>query len=314
MHKTAWTKSSSSFPSDRIRPSGSHSGRSTPNAATGKTKGKNRESPVQKSAEVKKLETLEEALRTAPEKNADEACFCQGDLVHPRPSSSNNLKPQNTVREHGLSQYTPICPTCGLILCSLNQPQFACPHCSSALLTPIARESLAKQLSADISETLAKEAEERERLAESARRAVGAFPPLLHQVGGVSSAPSPQAPPAAKHPPNRTHKVLTLHGESKKATLLSYNSTPVASRPSSRSDTPDPEPRRVAPPPPEVIHLHSKIDPAHPWTSLKGGSVHYVPLSRIDGEEDATKGTGKKRRRNKGKAKDTGTEAGKPGE
>ena len=60
---------------------------------------------------------------------------------------------------HALLSYIPICSNCGLILCELNMRYFACPYCSSQILTPSVRISLVVCLEAQISERLAKERE-----------------------------------------------------------------------------------------------------------------------------------------------------------
>ncbi|TDL19370.1 hypothetical protein BD410DRAFT_680526, partial [Rickenella mellea] len=93
------------------------------------------------------------------EKDPLGGCFCQA-------------------RSHTLSLYTPICFYCGLILCKQNLPYHACPHCSTVLLSEAKSSALIDQLERNVTETLANEAAERDRVAEEARRAAGAFPTL----------------------------------------------------------------------------------------------------------------------------------------
>lgn len=171
-----------------------------------------------------------------------------------------------------MSSYTPVCRTCGLILCTLNLPQFACPHCSSPLLSPVARESLVKQLSTQISETLAREAQERERIAEDARKAVGAFPPLLGSDPALSSG-APASESFVQYSANQAHKVLSIDHQTKNVVLSSYNLTIVPSHPFSREAI---EPHRMPPPSPEISYAKTKLDPDRPWANLRGGSIRYI--------------------------------------
>ncbi|KAI5477605.1 zinc finger, C2HC5-type protein [Pseudohyphozyma bogoriensis] len=88
-------------------------------------------------------------------------CFCQARL-------------------HPLSVYTPLCPTCGLVLCALNPPISPCPSCTTTLLTPLQSTSFVADLNTRREAVLAREKdrnerEEREREAE--RRAIR-FPEL----------------------------------------------------------------------------------------------------------------------------------------
>ena len=156
------------------------------------------------------------------------------------------------------------------------------------------------QLESQISNLIAKETWEREQAVEEARKAAGAFPTLAGVSAGSIGQPSPVS--GALRPMNQTHKVLSLNSKTKKVTVSSYPTTPVPSRPVSRGQ-PVEEEVRVPPPPVEVIFARKPIDPARPWADLRGDGAKYVAVSRVD-DEATLKGTGRKRRRNKGKLKE----------
>ncbi|EPT01294.1 hypothetical protein FOMPIDRAFT_1029993 [Fomitopsis schrenkii] len=248
MH-TAWT--SDRIPSSRPK---------QPAQSQGKGKQKAQEPP--KSKEVRRLEHLRDGLRyaTGRERDPKGGCFCQA-------------------RMHTLSTYTPICRNCGLILCELQQPRYACPHCASPLLTPEARRALEARLDTQIDETLAKEEEERQQAVEQARAAAGAFPTLSARAPGLS--PSSTSDALAAHPTNQTHKVLSLNSKTKKVTVASFHSSPVVSRSASRErnlkDNAKPDEKRVPPPPAEVPFVKGHRDSGRPWANLRGGAVTYVP-------------------------------------
>ncbi|KII87036.1 hypothetical protein PLICRDRAFT_176843 [Plicaturopsis crispa FD-325 SS-3] len=278
MHHTPWTKKASSLPSDRIQPRMSRPP-TTPSSSKGK--GKPKEPP--KSKEVRRLEALLDGLRgsTGKDKDPSGGCFCQA-------------------RGHDLSTFNPICRDCGLILCALNLPQYACPHCRAALLTPAARDSLIVRVEEQIADTLSREEDARERAAEEARRAVGAFPTL---AGG---APTPAGAPA----PNQTHKVLSLNSKTKKVTVSSFTKPPP--RPVSRAEEEiEDEPDRLPPPPSEVLYATRKPDPARPWLRLRDENVRYVPPPVVAAQEQ--KGTNKRRRQTRGGDKSAGVEGGSRG-
>ncbi|KAE9401267.1 hypothetical protein BT96DRAFT_1018232 [Gymnopus androsaceus JB14] len=267
MHHTPWTSKQSSVPSDRIKPS---------HSASQPTKGKGKAPASQepKSREVRRLESLLSALRVSqsPKKDPNGGCFCQA-------------------REHPLSSYTSICRNCGLILCNINQPHFACPHCLSSLIPGSLRDSLVVRIQAQLDQTIAREVAARERAIEEAKRQAGAFPTL-------SGAP-PSVKPIAPQP--QTHKVISLNSKTKKVKVSSYTTTPVSSRPASRSGTEEEEAPivRVPPPPTEVSFAHSTIDPARPWANLRDEGPKYVPLpAQTEGSSN------RKGRRRKGKGKD----------
>ncbi|KAF5372174.1 hypothetical protein D9758_004997 [Tetrapyrgos nigripes] len=300
MRQTPWTKKAgSSFPSDRIKPS-----YASPATENTKKRGANTSKEPPKSKEVRQLESLLTSLRVsaAPQKDPKGGCFCQA-------------------REDPLSPYSPICRTCGLILCSLNQPNFSCPHCSSSLLSEAQRSSIITRIETQISDVLAKEAAERERVIEEARREAGAFPALgpapsgkpsqsQYQPRSMSSKGSNRST-ATPSPQPETHKVLSLKGSGKKGKAIISSYTPVASRPASRSESEvenaeDEVTLRVPPPPNQVSFSRERPDPARPWTNLRGCKVRYIPDEKSSGNEESKSRQNKK---GKGKGKENQTNA-----
>lgn len=128
-------------------------------------------------------------------------------------------------RMHPLSHYTPTCPHCGLILCSLQLPHLPCPSCQDWLLNPVSRERVKKKLQEEINDVLAKEQAERDRIQAEKRQLLeaesggGMFPTL----GGVQVKPEKET---------KTRRVLTIGG-SKTAP-----SKGTKSKPSSGTSTP----------------------------------------------------------------------------
>ncbi|KAI0766885.1 hypothetical protein BD413DRAFT_480500 [Trametes elegans] len=259
MHQTAWTKKGSSLPSDRIPPKV----QSQPTPAKTKAKGKRKDSAPPKSKDVRKLEKLRDDLRNASGHDADPSggCFCQA-------------------RMHGLSIYTPICRACGLILCELNLPHHACPHCGAALLTAAAKEGLLGMLDARIAETMAKEEEEWQRQLQAARSAEGAFPTL--SAAGTRAGPG-AADAQSAHPVNQTHKVLSLDAKTRRVKVASY-APPAASRAAAsaekRAREAEPEYKRVPAPPAEVVCAPAPAG-ERPWANMRGLNAAYVPPSRV---------------------------------
>jgi len=206
---------------------------------------------------------------------------------------------------HTLSPHTPVCRNCGLILCELQQPRYACPHCVSPLISPEARAALEARLETQITDTLAREEEERQHAIGQARAAAGAFPTL---ATGASGLPSSASDTLASHPANQTHKVLSLNSKTKKVTVASYHASPAISRSASREgslkDEVQPEFKRVPPPPSEVPHAKENRDPHRPWANLRGGSVTYVPAPKASAGGSTS---GQRRRKGKG-GRETGTE------
>ncbi|GAA5839711.1 hypothetical protein JCM9279_005146 [Rhodotorula babjevae] len=87
-------------------------------AQGGKGKGKGKEEPepeLELSEEaVKELLEIGRELKAFDARAAEKAkrsCFCQA-------------------RQHPLSPYIPLCPSCALVLCTLNSPALRCPSCS----------------------------------------------------------------------------------------------------------------------------------------------------------------------------------------
>ncbi|KAI0817006.1 hypothetical protein BC628DRAFT_1333886 [Trametes gibbosa] len=259
MH-TAWTKKASSLPSDRIPPRVPSQAAS----ANAKSKGKQKENAPPKSKDVRKLEKLRDDLRKASGRDKDPkgGCFCQA-------------------RMHGLSAYTPICRGCGLVLCELNLPNYACPHCGEAILAPAARDGLIQTLGTKIEETMAKEEEERQRAIQQARTAEGAFP-TLSAAASRAGTPGPGSDVQTAHPVNQTHKVLSLNPKTRKVKVSSYT-PPAVSRTASvekAAKEAEPEHKRVPAPPAEVVPSSTPMS-NRPWANTRGLSVTYVPPSRV---------------------------------
>ncbi|KAJ7607564.1 hypothetical protein FB45DRAFT_947921 [Roridomyces roridus] len=280
MNRTAWSKQSSSFPSDRIRPSPPP----PPPSKNGKAKGKGVATEPPKSKAVRQLETLKSALSASSSSRKSDpkgGCFCQA-------------------RHHPLSTYTPICKTCGLIQCEINLPQYTCPHCSADLLSNSQRGALITRLETQIADTLTKEALARERAVQDARRAVGEFPTLSGRPGGATPPSAPQ-----------TRSVMSLNSKTGKVSLSSFTTTPVSSRPASRAESVEEEPIRVPPPPADVPHCEAaKIDTSRPWRDLSGQGAVYIAAPLLDSSGADGNGGSKRRRKAKAKENRDGGEGG----
>src|SRR5258708_26358044 len=143
MYRTPWTKPASSFPSDLIKPV--FKGQSNKNKSKGNVNSKDSgsssrpDSDTGKSKEVKKLESFLQAFQTASglERDPKGGCYCLGKkCIHLSKAEIDNFCiVRYTARIHDLSPYAPICRSCGLILCSLNQPYYCCPGCHQPLLS-----------------------------------------------------------------------------------------------------------------------------------------------------------------------------------
>ncbi|TFK39646.1 hypothetical protein BDQ12DRAFT_603886 [Crucibulum laeve] len=283
MHHTPWTKKGSSLPSDRIRPA-----KPQPALANPKGKGKQQTSAEPpKSKEVRRIESLIQGLKDSKETDKDPTggCFCQ-------------------TREHKLSIHTPICQSCGLVLCELNLPQYCCPFCSKSLLTLAARGDILEQLESQLATTIAKEIEDRERAIDEAKRAAGAFPTLS---GSSPRSGSPAPSPPTLRSSTQTHKVMSL-GKSKKVTVSSYTTTTIPSRPLSRHEIED-EPVRVPPPSSEVSHAKRRPDSSRPWENLLHPGAHYIPPPPED-ENHSKAPPSRRKRKNKSKGKENESATG----
>ncbi|KAF8557448.1 hypothetical protein OG21DRAFT_1407142 [Imleria badia] len=271
---TPWS-SSGSLVSDRIRP---HAPPPKQQQQQNKGKGKGKASTPEppKSKAVRVLQARFDGARgsTGRAKDPKGGCFCQA-------------------RNHALSSYVPMCQRCGLILCTLNPPYYACPHCASALLDEREREALVWRLEGELTEQVAKEEAERQRVIEDARAAEGAFPTLPgSQVARTSRATTP------------TRTVLSLNSETKMVTVSSYSTPTVGlSRPASRVEDREEE-ERVPGPLGEVNCVTEALDPGRPWRNVRAGDVRYVPLPG-----ETTGDSSKRGRRNGKKGKERGTAA-----
>lgn len=190
------------FPSDRERSS------PKPQQQKQKGPGGNIKQPkdLPKSPEVKRLESILSGLRSLQvhgpldEKGRDPkgGCFCKG-------------------RNHPLSNYTPICHTCGLPLCTLNLPFYPCPHppCRTSLLssTPdsfrVQIQPLMTRIENEIRDQLAKEERERILAAEELRLREGDFP-VLKSSPSPSPSPSPASQPSNVRPASTQNQGYTV--------------------------------------------------------------------------------------------------------
>ncbi|THH04378.1 hypothetical protein EW145_g5559 [Phellinidium pouzarii] len=238
--RTAWSKSS--LPSDRIKPQ-----TRPPNTPKRKAKAGTPPPQAPKSAAVRALEETIASLQntSSGERDTQGGCFCQGHTTSPRTS--------------------PLCAHCGLIMCALNPPHLACPHCSAPLASPPAREALLSRLQQNLVEVQSKEEEDAARAREEARRAEGAFPLLGVGVNSGTSSPQPQ----------QTHKVLSLNAKTKRVTLASYSPPlpPLLSLRNQPLQISSPEQRvhRESPPPPhEIAYARGPSDPARSWLDMRG--------------------------------------------
>ncbi|KAF8517160.1 putative zinc finger motif, C2HC5-type-domain-containing protein [Hysterangium stoloniferum] len=263
MNRTAWARSSSSVPSDRIPPVRN-------NPTTTRNKGKTKENELPKSKAVAKLESLLAGLRNeGSSKDPKGGCFCQA-------------------RTHPLSKYTPLCFQCGLVLCSLQAPFYPCPHCASPLLNPSSRTTLIQRISEEISEVLAQEVEQRERERDELQRAAGAFPTLATATG------QPEA--SALQP----RKVLSLNSQTRKVMVASYNVKPSVQR---HPSTPAEEvvEIRTPQPPRDVDYVKGKAaSGGRRWQNLRDDNLVYVPLPTQQSNAESSQHK-KKRNRKVGK-------------
>ncbi|KAF8883481.1 hypothetical protein CPB84DRAFT_1790005, partial [Gymnopilus junonius] len=224
MYRTAWSNQSSHLTSDRLKPKPRPNNVASPKS---KGKGKQQQSP----SPSKKALLIAVRAASGLDKDPKGGCFC-------------------LARTHKLSPYSPICGACGLILCSLNAPQYRCPSCDTVIMTEPVRTSLIGQLESELANTIAKEEEERDKAIEEAQKTAGAFPSL--------SALAQPTPAAATQP--QTHKVLSLTSK-KRVIVSSYTTTPVQSRPVSRTSP-------VPKPPQEPQYSKERPKPERPWENF----------------------------------------------
>ncbi|WVQ70186.1 uncharacterized protein L199_008411 [Kwoniella botswanensis] len=205
-------------------PSSSASG-SAAGSRTNSSKGKSRAGEEKiwdkpKSKTVKRLEGIVDKLRIIKESNGegkikdDKAinCFCQA-------------------RVHPLSPYTPICQSCGLTLCNVQQPYLPCPSCSSPLSTPAQTSRLILRLETEIEHQLSKEEIERQQMEKERLER------LAVQAGGGSfpSLPGQTPPQSIVTTNNQGRKVISIgskvKGKSKITTTTYITKPPTPSTP-----------------------------------------------------------------------------------
>jgi hypothetical protein len=197
---------------------------------------------------------------------------------------------------HALSEYTPICSSCGLVLCALQPPYRPCPHCDTPLLTRPARAALLAQLEELRAQVLKEEAEVREREAQELRLAAGAFPALSGGVGaaGVSTrggggggagGAAGGGRGARGGGPGPGHRVLLVDSRTKRVKVESYSRSGGLESEDQEEDVAEAEAaagmdERVPPPAREVEFVRVRRGPATRWVDLKGGdgTVKYVAL------------------------------------
>ncbi|WVF72285.1 hypothetical protein IAT40_007097 [Kwoniella sp. CBS 6097] len=231
--------------------SGSNSiGGSRTNSSKGKQRGGGEDKiwDTPKSREVKKLEGMKEKLRIVKEGdgkvdlNEGVKCFCQA-------------------RVHTLSSYTPLCQSCGLIICSLHPAHLPCPSCAHPISTPAQLARLILRLEVEIENQLAKEERqrqeaERERLARLAAEAGGgAFPTL----NGRTPTPNSTASASAAAGAAAARKVISIGGGGAgkgkgkgKSTITTTTYKPSPS-PSNGNGTPASKSRANTPPPSDIM-------------------------------------------------------------
>lgn len=246
----------------------------SPSTAASKTAAQTKQkqgSSKQQSPEVNHLLKLISYLQnptSLPKSEGEtEGCFCLAQV-------------------HKISPHTPLCMSCGLILCDLNQPYRGCPFkgCGQTLLSPRAQAALIESLNEKIAITIAEEETTRRKEEEDRRRAAGAFP----QLGPGSSTPAPIKPT-----PSAPHKVLSLTQKGAILTIVRKTSTPPPTRPF-KLDTTVPV-CRIPPPPQEPVRLPVKDMKGH-WESLRSPRMVYVPPPPV-GTSAGPKGSKKARQR-----------------
>lgn len=153
------------------------------------------------------------------------------------------------------------------MLCSLHEPFYPCPHCSSSVTSPASREALVQTLTTELSDVITREAEQREQERLELQRAAGAFPTLATTTG------SPQLATASQ-----LRKVLSLNPQTQKVTVASYIAAPA--RAPAVTEVTEAAEIRVPPPPKEVDHVRSKQLKDRLWQNLRDSGMKYVLRGR----------------------------------
>ena len=169
-------------------------------------------------------------------------------------------------RKHQPSEYTPLCTTCGLIICTLHSPYIPCPSCTSPLIDAATRTALIVLVEERRELTLKEEAAARARAAEELRLAEGAFPAL----GGGGAGAGAGAGGAKGG-------VLGLDGRLKRGGKETYRVAPGVEV----GDDADDALGRVPPPKSlrEVEYLRVPRGPATRWSVSKDDGAKYVPVA-----------------------------------
>lgn len=248
MHSTPWTsqqRSKGHLVSERI-PS---PGISSKSAAQNKQK---QATSKNQSPEINRLQKLISYIQNPPplsKSGSDEGCFCLGQQAHK------------------ISPYTPICMSCGMILCELNQPYRSCPFnsCGQPLLSALAKSALIDSLNEKVGMTIVEEENTRRREEEDRRRAAGAFPQL-----GPSATTGP-----TKSSPATPHKVLSL---TQKGAVLTTTRKMVPTSPAAQPTKVDTTiPVHRVPPPPQEPSRYPINNARGEWQSLRLDRMIYVP-------------------------------------
>ncbi|KAI9507233.1 hypothetical protein F5148DRAFT_1368574 [Russula earlei] len=200
---------------------------------------------------------------TGAQADPREGCFCQA-------------------RVHALSENTPLCTACGLVLCAFTPATPPLPTLRWAAPHP-ARACGAHRA------TLAEEAAAREREAEAVRLAEGVFPIL-----GPSPPPQQQQQQQQQQlarrgtaPAGDGYRVLPVDSRTGRVKVDSYPSFLTSSAmlllPGHGSESEEEAAAvfyapssRVPPPPREVEYVRVRRGPATRWVDLRGGEVRYA--------------------------------------
>jgi hypothetical protein len=156
------------------------------------------------------------------------------------------------------------------------------------------------RLEAQIADTVAKEAEERDRAAEEARIAAGAFPVL--SSGSASTPPPHSSRISDTHANSLRHLNLprSSNAMTTKVTLTSYSKTSPPSVPNSRAEESEEERTRVPRPPMEVDYVKRPLDSTTFRGDFRNREVKYIPPARVDDENDSLGGGHTRRNKIKG--------------